>query len=291
MLILDRREDGMEKELSRFDVEVCTTELDYADLRFTGHGEHGDAIVGCERKKLGDLIGCMKDRRLSGFQLRGLWQTHDYVYLITEGYWRPGPSGEIEHMVMRQGKFTWQPYYSPSDRYAVSYQQLSAYLNSLSLRSRSISGEPLRVIRTAHARETAAQYVALYNGFQKPWKDHHAHDQIYTPAVQANGNRRGGLVQATVTTCWKWAAQLPGVDRKAEMVANHFGSCREMVLAGLDPEIKRTVMEWFEANPQAAVKAWQQIKSAELTKAGRRKSGIGKETAESVIKAIVEVGG
>ena len=278
MLILDDRESnrpaGREliTALRRYDIELSTNvRLAFGDAMFAGNGESGECFVGVEHKRLGDLITSMKDRRLSGHQLRGLWQSYDYVFLFAEGIWRPGPGGEIEEL----GTNGWRTFFSARDRYSVSYRQLAAYLHSLSLRSRhATTGEPLRVVRTQNPRETAAQYAALYLGFtEKTWREHHAHDEIYTEITQP---RRMGLVQKKVTVAWKMAAQIPGIDRIAEQVAEHFGTGRAMALAGLSERTMELVERYFVEHPDAAVKAWQAVK------------GVGRERAEAAVRAFTE---
>lgn len=233
-LVIDRRESSrpagkdLISYLRRYDIELAEMELDFGDAMFGGHGERGDCTVAIEHKRLADLVTSMKDRRLAGHQLRGLWQTYDYVFLVVEGTWRPGPGGEIEEL---RGK-EWRPFFGSRDRLAVNYRQLVSYLNSLSLRSKSPdTGEPLRVIRTNNPRQTAAEYAALYYGFtEKEWSAHHAHDQIYTEITLPT--RRVGLVAPKITTLWKMAAQIDGIDRKAEAVAKFFKTPQNMANAG-----------------------------------------------------------
>lgn len=231
MLILDRREpDDLVSAVRHLGVEVSVSELEFGDCAFAGNGENGDCMVGVERKKLDDLINCMRDRRLSGHQLRGLWQAYDYVWLCIEGVWRPGPAGEIEQLRGRE----WRAYFSSRDRHAVSFRQLAAFQDSLTLRSRSATGEPLRIIRTQGVRETALRYAALYSGFvEKKWSDHHAHDQIYCPEpTMPKRGGRAGLVQEKVTVAWKIAAQLPGLDGKRGLcAAKYFKTPRAMANA------------------------------------------------------------
>ena len=277
-LLIDRRESlrpaGKEllAALRRYDIELSTDlTLEYGDAMFAGNGESGECFVGVEHKRLGDLITSMKDRRLSGHQLRGLWKAYDYVFLFAEGIWRPGPGGEIEEL----GTSGWKTFFSARDKYAVSYRQLAAYLHSLSLRSKHPqTGEPLRVVRTQNPRETAAQYAALYLGFtEKTWREHHAHDEIYTEITQP---KRMGLVQKKVTTAWKMAAQIPKIDRIAEQVAEHFGTVRAMALAGLSERMMALVERYFAEHPDAAAKAWRAV------------DGIGRERAEAAVRAFTE---
>lgn len=303
MIFLDRREpEEFVNAFKKLGAEVTSgVHLDYGDIMFEGNGENGSCMVAIERKKLSDLVNSMKDRRLAGHQLRGLWQRYDYVYLVCEGMWRPGPAGEIEHWATekrktRDGKWYsetgWTPFYSHADKRSVQYRHLAGYLHSLALRSRSPQHEPLRIIRTSNVVETAAQLISLHRNFtEKLWKDHHAHDQIHTALNGAAGLDAGGtgkhrasmamaVAMEDPTTAWKMAAQLPGVDRKAQAVAAHFGSVTDMVLAGLDGKLRREVDKWFEEHPAAAVKAWQKALGVEK----------GTAKAKTVLKAMREAG-
>ena len=253
-LLLDRRESlrpagrDLITHLRRYDIDLSVDlELEFGDAAFSGYGESGEALIGIEHKRLSDLVAGMKDHRLSGHQLRGLWQHYDYVFLFVEGCYRPGPGGEIEEL----GTNGWRTFVSSRDRCSVNFRQVSAYLNSLSLRSRHpLTGEPLRVIRSQAPRETAALYAALYFGFtEKTWDQHHAHDQIYT---EVSAPRRAGLTQKRVTFPWRVAAQIPGIDRNAEKVAEHFKTVRAMTLAGLSETMRGMVERYYEEHPGVA---------------------------------------
>ena len=285
MLYVDSREREIPVVLTRMNVPFTLTLLEskddfgqvsLGDIMFEGSGEWGPAMVGCERKKLSDLISSMKDRRLSGHQLRGMWKAYDYVYLFAEGIWRPGAGGEIEEprQNWKTKRTEWTPLYDRAGKHAVSYAQVDAYLNSLALRSRGPNGEPVRVKRTSSPHETATCYVALYNGFQKPWHQHHAHDQVHCTAITpkkghgsgwgrehghaASTGGRQGVQQRDApddpTTLWMMAAQLPGVDSRARLVAQHFGTVAAMVAA--------TEEEWRQLDGFGEVRAracWRSI--------------------------------
>src|SRR5580692_10605470 len=244
MLLIDRRErNSLDKEISRLGVEVETTELEFGDCSFTGNGEAGPCVVGCERKRLTDLVNSMKNRRLSGHQLRGMWTAYDYCFLFAESVFRPGPGGEIEELVGRD----WRPAYGSGAGSAISYRQLTSYLTSLELCGNVI------VRRTGSVRETAAQMAALWHWFNdKSWSQHHAHDQVYSkvPGVKKGHgsgwaephehSREWGRGRSAVlpngeadhpSTLWLMAAQLPGIDRRAEKVAAYFRTVRAMANA------------------------------------------------------------
>lgn len=278
ILIDDRERDDIDAEVRALGIDAVTTRMEFGDCAFVGNGPDGPCEIGCERKKLSDLINSMKDRRLSGAQLRGMWQTYQYVFLFTEGQWRPGPGGAIEEMRYdpRSKKYAWQPFYRngcASDRYAISYNQIMGYLTGLELRG----GVVWR--RTRDVKETAAQYVALWHNFNdKQWSQHHAHDQVYCGDLPAKahgsnwgrphdhdteyvkpGRGRAMITQENPTTLWRMASQLPGVDRRAEKVAAHFGTVRAMANA--------TEEEWREVD------------------------GVGPKISKAVVRAITEIGG
>lgn len=70
-----------------------------------------------------------------------------------------------------------------------------------------------------------------------------------------NGSGSG---PAEPNTLWRMAAQLPGVDRRAQAVAGHFRTVRDMA--------------------NATEKEWEEV------------PGIGKKTAEAAVRAITEEG-
>ena len=93
-IFIDDRETDLIPVLSKLDVPSQAVRLEYGDVMWEGLGpNHSEVLVGCERKKLSDLVNSMKDRRLSGHQLRGMSQAYDYRLLWTEGQWRPGQDG------------------------------------------------------------------------------------------------------------------------------------------------------------------------------------------------------
>ncbi len=294
MVLLDTREPvALEDGVRLAGVPVSREiELPFGDAAFTGNGPEGETEVGFERKKLRDLVNSMKDRRLSGHQLRGMWTAYTFVYLVAEGVWREGSGGEIEEWgwdpcAKKQG---WVPVYSDGgigDRRAVSYEQLDHYLSTLELKGGVI------VKRTKDERETARFYASRWKWFNgKRWDQHHSEDQLYLglPAKAhgtgwgrththdqeyvAPGRGRTAITQANPTSCWRAAACLPGIDRRAEKVAEHFRTIRSMSLAGLDAELRAAVERWFEEHPGAAEREWEGI------------DGIGAVTAKAAIRAI-----
>jgi ERCC4-type nuclease len=248
MLILDDREPrDLLEELKKQDIDVCQTRLEFGDCCFEGLGPSGSCLIGIERKRLSDLISSMRDKRLSGHQLRGMRISYEYLYLFVEGVWRPGGGGGVEELRGRD----FRPVISA--RKPASYRQVDNFLSGQELRGGVI------VRRTGSVRETATQWADLYHNFQKSWDKHNSHDAVYAP--DPNEGRKGGRVRFNTTEatyCFKFAAQLPGIDHViAQRVAEHFGS--------------------FWAASNAPVKEWLKIK------------GVGKviaETARQVIRGV-----
>ena len=82
MILIDDREDRrLLNELARFtDIPVNSIRLEFGDATWTGSGPGGKTIqIGFEHKRLTDLIACIKDRRLAGSQLVGMYRMYDRV--------------------------------------------------------------------------------------------------------------------------------------------------------------------------------------------------------------------
>jgi hypothetical protein len=222
----------------------------------------------------------MRDRRLAGYQIRGMVKSYDFRYLVSEGIYKEGSGGEIVEL---RGKEFRPVFERGNGRHAVSYEQLDHFLCTLELKAGVI------LKRTRDARETARFYVSRWRWFNlKRWEDHHSHDQLYLglPAkghgtawgarhshdeeYEQPGRGRVALTQENPTTCWRMAACLPGIDRKAETVARHFGTVRRMAAAGEEE--------------------WMGIDFGMNREGTKRNPGIGEVTARAVIRAITEEG-
>lgn len=235
MLIVDDREREIVDELKRYDgIKITVCRLEFGDCQFSSrpdffsrddgnpYGLRGSMEVGCERKHVGDLLTSMRDRRLSGHQLKGMAHCFNLSFLFIEDQWRPTASGSVE--VWRYGK--WRGLRGAETPGA--YRQIDAYLTTLALR-----GE-VQVRRTLDVRETAEQWVNLWRWFnEKTWKQHRSHDQVFIR--EPGSNKKGGKARFSsfeTSLCYEWATRLVGIDDvKARRVAKHFGSGLKMALA------------------------------------------------------------
>ena len=250
ILVDDRRGSGELVRLFRpFDVDVESTRLSSGDFCFAGNGPHGDVLVGIERKRIGDFVDSMRSSRLAGHQLVEMCKEYQSIYIVVEGLMRPGPHGEIE---VHTGRM-WTPLYVGHK--SVLYREVFAHLTSLE----QMAGVIVR--RTGTPEETVHQVVALYKWWQKEYKDHRSHDQIYAPPP--TGKRVGFISREEVirrkygpetVLCWKMLAQAPGIDQKADKIAIKFRTVRRMA--------------------QASVSDWMKI------------PGVGKKTAAAIDKLL-----
>src|ERR1043166_3569652 len=100
-----------------------------------------------------------------------------------------------------------------------------------------------RVARTWTTAESAAWLVARYKWWRKPYKEHRTGQLPYAPNptgltrtvsfIGAEDRIRAQYGDPGVL-CWKWAAQLPGIDRKADQVVARFLTGKRMALANYE---------------------------------------------------------
>lgn len=254
-ILLDDREDShLADQLARFGLPVTVARLDFADLAI--QSSEG-LLIGYERKKLLDLINCMKDRRLSGYQLSGMRRLYDRVEVVVEGLWRPGDDGAIE-VPVRGG---WQTLYTyGAGGGGISYRQVDSYLYS----QYEMAG--VGVWRTGSVSETAHLYASRWHWWQKDYDLHKSHDVIFSndPTAQRRGavTVQNGDPNPVVIT----AAQVPGLDAKSWDIGKQFKSIRDMANASeidwrrttwtdrkgnvkrFGPATARKIVEWFRGD-------------------------------------------
>lgn len=230
MIVLDERERDLLPYFKPFDCRIESITLECGDASWVGEGPDGNAVtVGVERKKIRDLVQSMRSRRLNGFQAPLMCETYDVRYLVVEGVWRPTKEGSIEEL---RGK-DWRVL-APGAK-PILFREVDSFLSSME----EFFG--FRVKQTQRESETAAWIVSRYKYWSKPYDQHHTHEQIYAPAPENGVGRKPRFVSLESDirrTCgpnavytWKMAAQLPGLDRKAELIARTFHEPEEMFLA------------------------------------------------------------
>ena len=214
-MLLDDREDSLLlTHLESFGLPVTVARLDFGDLVIESIDGR---LIGYERKKLGDLINSMKDRRLSGRQLKGMREAYERVELVVEGIWRAGDNDCIEVPANGRG---WQPLFHRGS--GISYRQVDSYLYS------QYECGNVGVWRTGSTAETARLYASRWHWWQKDYTLHKSHDVIFSndPAAQ----RRGAVTihQGEPNPVTLVAAQCPGLDAKSWDVGKYFTSVQQM---------------------------------------------------------------
>lgn len=188
--------------------------LDYGDLAWVWNGPDGRPIsVGVERKRIGDLLSCVKDGRFAGHQLPGLLASYEFVYLLIEGIYRCSPDGLLE---TKQGE-AWA---APQQQYRPArYMDIEGWITTMETQAN------IRVIRSSSDKESAAKIHAKYAwGTAKAWEEHRSHLSM------DNSNPPPMLIKASFER--RVAAQIPGIDwQKSQCVADAFRTVQEMVEA------------------------------------------------------------
>lgn len=135
-------------------IPVEVTHLDYADFAFTGVNPGGPIVVGIERKSIttSDLMNSIQTGRLKDHQLPGMLERYEYRYLLIEGIYRRGETGELEVL-----KGNWRPIHGK-----LPYTYLENHLTSLEVTF------GVHVRKSQSEADTARVVVDLYRYWQKP---------------------------------------------------------------------------------------------------------------------------
>jgi ERCC4-type nuclease len=234
MILLDSRIGSHEllRFFTPFDITVESTQLNSGDACWAGSGPNGDCMIGIERKRITDLVQSMREKRLAGLQLPRMMKDYDFIYLVVEGYFRPGDRGELEQLVKRGSRSEWRSL-------GMSYREMDNHLSTLELKCGVV------VRRTSSPQETVNLIVNLYKWWEKGWDKHKSHHVIYNPLPQSLVHSRKASYRSPeeevrrkygelAVVVWRMASQLDGLDTKAELVAAHFRRPRRMYRATVD---------------------------------------------------------
>jgi ERCC4-type nuclease len=211
-IYLDKRIGSAElyTPLVKRSVPVELTSLEFGDACFLGYGPEDVVVVGIERKRINDLLQSLTSGRLSGHQLPGLVESYAHRWLLVEGTYRESDEGYIE--TPRGGRNGgWETV-------RLQYAALENYLTTLQLRG------GLHIQRTYSITESASWLHALWCWWtKKEWREHRSHLALHQAHDYA--------VFFRPSLCHRMAAQLPGIDETAAIVARHLPTPLEMVNA------------------------------------------------------------
>lgn len=225
MIYLDPRA-GSGDLLSRLTRPALLQQMLFGDAALIGQGPEGRPVpVGVEVKKVPDLLQCITDKRFVGYQLHGLLDNYEVVYLLVEGGIREGESGALQ-VRTRNG---WA---QPPSAARFSYAAVRGWLMTIE----QLTG--VRVAETWDRESTAAWLCELDRWWSKPWEDHKSHQGMHLKDVAVATHP---LADFAATRKMKVAAALVhGIgEEKARALSAAFPSVREMILA--DPASLRRV--------------------------------------------------
>lgn len=177
MMIVDERIGSRDllTPLQRFGVPADLGRLEYGDFAFVGKGLQGaDVIIGIELKESRDIVKSMQSGRFAGHQLLGLAASatpmYDRAWLVTEGIWRAGEGGVLEHFARGWHK--------------VSVGARPVMLNDLEswILTQTIRGG-MSHWHCATRQDTIRFLSVLYRWWtEKELQEHRSHEAIYLPA-------------------------------------------------------------------------------------------------------------
>ncbi len=188
--------------------------LGYGDVQIEGRGPEGcPVLVGVEYKKLGDICQSIDNGRLVGHQLPGMLECYQDVWVLIEGIYRIGRSGDI---LVQQGPH-WRSLRSGTGTFTAL--ALSSFLLTLQIKL------GVKVWHTGTSTQTVQWLSALNHWWtSKDYEDHRAH-LAFDNSTALSLISRPSLVRRV-------AKELPGIgwDRSGA-VARHFPSVVDMVNA------------------------------------------------------------
>lgn len=243
----DRIGSGELAPLFEHGLQTQVTRLQYGDAYFLGKGPNGVPVpVGIERKKIKDLVNSMTTNRLAGYQIPGLLNSYQYIYLIVEGSWRRNPdNGDLE---VRNGR-GWYPLKMGKRVFQV--RDVIKFINTLTVNC-NLTNRTFIYLTTFNDLETVNVITDLYKWWTcKDFEDHRSHLGYFRPRNSTNGpgsdltyNPFSDLIEQTSKSLpVKRAAESIGYglnvgSKKALEVAKRFHSIMQMCLA--------TEADWLE---------------------------------------------
>lgn len=208
-------------DLQRFGVPAELWHLPFADFAFVGRGMHeSPVVIGVELKETQDLIKSLQSKRFVGHQLRGLLDTYDRAWLLTEGTWTDSPEG----VLMELSDFGWNAA-TAGNRQPIMTRSLDKQLLSITIRG------GINHWHCPTRRDTIRFLSSLYHWWtDKELSEHRSHEALYHPPPDRAQMVDPSQFCLTVST-------LPGIGwERARAAQEEFGSIRKAINA--------TAREW-----------------------------------------------
>lgn len=136
--------------------------LEAGDVAFFGWGPEGQMTfpIGVEYKTARESLQCLIDKRLEEEQLPKMTLLYKRIYLVIEGEYKEGSSGELLHKVWKDRKPLWTSYSM------VTYTQFDNWLNSLA------ENYGIRLKRAVDRPEAASQIYDIYKYWVRDYAQH-----------------------------------------------------------------------------------------------------------------------
>lgn len=211
------RASAFKETLEGCGVPVELAQMEFGDASFMGNGEDGPVSIGIEIKATQDLVNSMASGRLAGHQIPGLLDHYQHVWLVVEGISRRGKGGGLE--IPRGNGWT----QLALGKRPLFWDDVEKFLVTLEVQA------GLRVRRARTTAETAHEIAALYQWWQKDWKQHKGLAVTYTPPLPMRP-RRTDDVTAQIQ---KLAAAVDGIGHdRSWKIAEAFESPEDLWMAG-----------------------------------------------------------
>jgi ERCC4-type nuclease len=246
ILVAHEEPQELRSLIARQGIPVEQDRLTYADACFEGFGPQGQIAIGVERKKLPDLLQCIKDGRYTGHQLVGMKKAYRFVFLVVEGEWKPHENGILMQLYPTKDGYQWGEL-----RPRTMYHTLRRFLFSVSLGG-------IIVLYTRDIAHTAFDITELYHWFQKPWRAHTSLQQLHMGSFWQQDGRTDQLMTVPSLSrkpslVRRWAAELEGIGvKKSEEAERLFKSPK--ALANSDE------LDWMQVDGVGVATAQKIIK-------------------------------
>jgi hypothetical protein len=202
---------------------VESTRLAFGDVALSGVGADGEPVgIGCEIKSLGDVLQCIQSNRYAGYQLPGMIQSYDQVWLLIIGVFRArARDGVLEYQQQRgKGEGYWKDA-SHGRRRSFLWHDLQQWIFTM------VNKAGVKVAVVDDYQQATLFVGALYSWWSRGWDEHSSHLAMHD-AMRDQLFDRALLTRPSLTRMI--AAQLPNVGRlKSASVAAKFKSVKSMI--------------------------------------------------------------
>lgn len=201
---------------------VVVTELPAGDVLLTSD-DGSELWTGIEFKRVSEVLSCITTGRIAGTQLPMLHNAYDDYWLLIEGPWKEGESGEllIPHS-WKRGEWV----HAKVGNRGFDVHDLQKWMFTM------MTLTPLKIWTTQSRLETRDWIMQVAHPWWARGKDkHRAH--IVTDKSRSSIE----LIRASLLR--RVAEQLPGIGHdKALRVEAHFGDTFEMMVADVNEWVK-----------------------------------------------------